>query len=76
MFAKNRPFKKHNEIHLNNFSRLVCIDAIDIFLRNINVLESQLDAIKQINIIETCNLASQLNLSQVVLTLNIDIYYR
>ena len=55
------------------FSQLACIDAIDIFLRNITVLESQLDAIKQINIIETGNLASQLNLSQVMLTLNIDI---
>ena len=71
MFAENRPLKKHNETHLNNlYFQLVCIEAIDDFPRNITVLESQIDAIKQRNISETGNLASQLNFSQVMSTSN------
>ena len=47
MFAENKPFKKHNETHLNNLdSQLVCIDANDEFPRNIAVSEYQIDPVK------------------------------
>ena len=50
--------------------QLACIEAIDEFPKNINVSDSQIDAIKLRKISETRNLESQLNLevgSQVTL---------
>ena len=77
MFAENKPVKRHNETQLNNLdSQLVCIEAIYEFTKNINVSDSQIDAIKLRKISETGNLESQLNLkfgSQVMITSNIDI---
>ena len=62
-FTENKPVKRHNETQLNNLdSQLVCIEAIDEFLKNINVLDSQIDAIKLRKISETGNLENQLNL--------------
>ena len=56
---------------LNNLDlQLACIEAIDEFPKNINVSDSQIDAIKLRKISETRNLESQLNLevgSQVTL---------
>ena len=38
MLAENKPVKRHNEIQVNNLdSQLVCIEAIDEFLKNTNV---------------------------------------
>ena len=57
-------------------SQLVRVEATDEFPKNINVSDSQIDAIKLRKISETGNLASQLNLkvgSQVMITSNIDI---
>ena len=57
-------------------SQLVCIEAIDEFPKDINVSDSQIDAIKLRKISETGNLESQLNLKvglQVMITSNIDI---
>ena len=57
-------------------SQLVCIEAIDEFPKNINVSDSQIDAIKLRKISETGNLESHLNLnvgSQVMITSNIGI---
>ena len=63
MFAENKPFKRHNETQLNNLnSQLVCIEAIDEFPKNVNVSDSQIDAIKLRKISETKNFESQLNL--------------
>ena len=46
-FVENKPVKRHNETHLNNLdSQLVCIEAIDEYPKNINVSDSQIDAIK------------------------------
>ena len=71
MFAENKLVKRHNETQLNNLdSHLGCIEAIDEFPKNINVSDSQIDAIKLRKISETRNLESQLNLevgSQVTL---------
>ena len=56
---------------LNNLDlQLACIEAIDEFPKNINVSDSQIDAIKLRKTSETRNLESQLNLevgSQVTL---------
>ena len=77
MFAENKPVKRHNETQLNNLDlQLLCIEAIDEFPKNINVSDSQIDAIKLRKISETGNLESPLNLkvgSQVIITSNIDI---
>ena len=77
MFAENKPVKRHNETQWNYLdSRLVCIEAIDKFPKNINVSDSQIYAVKLRKISETGNLESQLNLqvgSQVMITLSIDI---
>ena len=76
-FTENKPVKRHNETQLNNLdSQLVCIEAIDEFPKDINVSDSQIDAIKLRKISETGNLESQLNLKvglQVMITSNIDI---
>ena len=62
MFAENKPVKRHNETQLNNLdSQLVCIEAIGEFPNNINVSDSQINAIKLRKINETGNLESQLN---------------
>ena len=77
LFVENKPVKRHNEFELSNLdSQLVCIEAIDKFLNNINASDSQTDPIKLRKISETGNLKSQLNLnvgSQVMITSNIDI---
>ena len=63
MFAENKPVKRHNETQLNNLdSQLVCIEAIDEFPKDINLSDSQIDAIELRKISETGNLDSQLNL--------------
>ena len=63
MFTENKPVKRHNETQLNNFdSQLVCIKAIGEFPKNINVPESQIDAVKLRQIGETGNLESRSNL--------------
>ena len=63
MFAKNKPVKRHNETQLNNLdSQLVRVEATDEFPKNINVSDSQIDAIKLRKISETGNLESQLTL--------------
>ena len=77
MVAENKPVKRHNETKLNNLdSPLVCIEAIDEFPTNINISDSQIDAIKLRKINETGNLESQLNLKvglQVMITSKIGI---
>ena len=78
MFAENKPVKRQTETQLNNSdSQLVCIEATDEFPKNINVSDSQIDAIKlRKKISETGNLESHLNLkvgSQVMITSNIGI---
>ena len=74
MFAENKPVKRHNETQLNNLgSQLVCIEAIAEFPKNVNISDSQIDAIKLKKSSETGNLESQLNLqvsSQVMITSN------
>ena len=76
-FTESKPVKRHNETQLNNLdSQLVCIEAIDEFLKNINVLDSQIDVIKLRKISETGNLENQLNLKfglQVMMTSKIGI---
>ena len=76
-FTENKPVKRHNETQLNNLdSQLVFIEAIDEFLKNINVLDSQIDAIKLRKISETGNLENQLNFKfglQVMMTSKIGI---
>ena len=71
---KNKPVKRQIKTQLNNLdSQLVCIEAIDEFPKNINVSDSQIDAIKLRKISETGNLESHLNLnvgSQVMITSN------
>ena len=57
MFAGNKPVKRHNATQLNNLdSQLVCIEAIYEFTKNINLSDSQIDAIKLRKISETGNL--------------------
>ena len=74
MFAENKPVKKDNETQLSNLdSQLVLIEAIDKLTENINVSDSQIDAIKLRKISETGILESQLNLkvgSQVLIKSN------
>ena len=77
LFVENKPVKRHNEFELSNLdSPLVCIEAIDKLLNNINASDSQTNPIKLRKISEAGNLKSQLNLNvgpQVMITLNIDI---
>ena len=76
MFAKNKPVKKHNETHLNEFdSQLLWIGVTDKFPKDTVVSESQIDATKQSKISDTGNLAgqSELKIAQVMLNSNLDL---
>ena len=47
LFVENKPVKRHNEFELSNLdSPLVCIEAIDKLLNNINASDSQTNPIK------------------------------
>ena len=77
MFAENKPAKEHNETQLNTLdTQLILIDAIDEIPKDIVLLQSQIDAIKQRKMSEAGNLESQLKLkigAQVMFTSNLDI---
>ena len=77
IFAENKPVKQHNEIQLDKMaSKLVTIQATEETSRQIKLIESQIEAIKQRKISETANLAYSLKLqtgAQVMLTANVNI---
>ena len=77
MFAESKPAKEHNQTQLNTTdTQLILIEAIDEIPQDIDLSQSQIDAIKQRKMSEAGNLESQLQLkigAQVMLISNLDI---
>ena len=75
-FAENKPVEHHNEVQLDKIdSDLVSIQAIYEIPRHIKLTESQVEAIRQIKLSETGNLAYLLKLkigAQIMLTANVN----